>query len=704
MKLDGHYYQKLYAGILGKVIGVYVGRPFEGWVNEDIVAKFGEINRYVNKQVNHPLICSDDDITGTFMFTHALEEHLFREDFSAKHLGQSWLDNLIEGKTVLWWGGYGQSTEHTAWLNLRNGIEAPKSGAIETNGKTVSEQIGAQIFIDGWAMINPALPQKAAYFAREAARVSHDGEAVNAAVLLAVMEAQAFIEKDLNTLLDLGLKYIPQDSDVARVVCDVRQWHNENPTDWNWAFAQLKEHYGYDKFNGTCHVIPNHGLIILSLLYGGDSFHESIKIVNTLGWDTDCNAANVGCLNGIRLGLKALDDGYDWRGPIADRILLPTASAQDHIFDALQEADKLMAIATYLHTGNQLPRRSRFHFSLPGAVQGFQCDLGVNNLQSVSIDNPNSALEVKFRNLVKGVPARFKTPTHTDINCKVNETSYHVVGSPSLYPQQTVTASVELACGSDHSVEVALFIEVFDTELNVTSMVSPATKVLTNQTEAITWVIPDVGNKLIASIGFEVTSTQSRAQAGTVRIHELDWTGTPTLSIGIDEKPIHEVWESSFINTMDTKIKFNNQAIYRLVNNNAEQPGIYVFGNKEWRDYVLSIKLTPQIKRSFGPVIRYQGLSRYYRFQLTSDDQLQLIHCHYDKITVIAQSDFPWQPHTAYHFNVEVKGNHFICCINKNVVISISDDNMPVTFLSGAAGFYNQLGAVHYTKMTITAV
>ena len=56
---------------------------------------------------------------------------------------------------MLWWGGIGNSTEHTAYLRLKSGIPAPQSGSIELNGETVAEQIGAQIFIDGWAMVEP---------------------------------------------------------------------------------------------------------------------------------------------------------------------------------------------------------------------------------------------------------------------------------------------------------------------------------------------------------------------------------------------------------------------------------------------------------------------------------------------------------------------------------------------------------------------
>lgn len=50
-------------------------------------------------------------------------------------------------------------------------------------------------------------------------------------------------------------------------------------------------------------MIPNHGIMILALLYGGHDFSLAMHIINTCGWDTDCNSGNVGCLVAIMHGL-----------------------------------------------------------------------------------------------------------------------------------------------------------------------------------------------------------------------------------------------------------------------------------------------------------------------------------------------------------------------------------------------------------------
>ena len=204
------------------------------------------------------------------------------------------------------------------------GIAAPGSGSIETNGRTVAEQIGAQIFIDGWAMVAPGKPGLAARLAREAARVSHDGEAVHAAMLWAAMESEAFMSADIDRLVHAGLSVIPDDCRIANLVADVRSWHRENK-DWRDTRSRIAENYGYDRYPGNCHVIPNHALMIMAVLYSPDDFSRAQKIVNTSGWDTDCNAGNVGCLLGLMHGLEGLDAGPDWRGPIADRMLISSA-------------------------------------------------------------------------------------------------------------------------------------------------------------------------------------------------------------------------------------------------------------------------------------------------------------------------------------------------------------------------------------------
>ena len=76
------------------------------------------------------MLVTDDDIAGTFTFLRTLADNGHNPDLSAAQIGEGWLNYLIEGRTVLWWGGLGNSTEHTAYLRLKNGVKAPHSASL----------------------------------------------------------------------------------------------------------------------------------------------------------------------------------------------------------------------------------------------------------------------------------------------------------------------------------------------------------------------------------------------------------------------------------------------------------------------------------------------------------------------------------------------------------------------------------------------
>ena len=168
MDLNKTFEDKVYAGVLGKIIGVYLGRPFEGWYYDRIMKELGPINYYVNDKLDFPIHVTDDDLTGTFRFINALKHFNFDKNITAKQIGQTWLNYCLENQTVLAWAGKGILTEESAYMNLKQGIHAPESGSIKMNGKVIAEQIGAQIFIDGWGMVSPGDPEQAVELAKKA--------------------------------------------------------------------------------------------------------------------------------------------------------------------------------------------------------------------------------------------------------------------------------------------------------------------------------------------------------------------------------------------------------------------------------------------------------------------------------------------------------------------------------------------------------
>ena len=56
MAIPNDYTERVYAGVLGKIIGVYLGRPFEGWTYERIQQRLGDITDYVHAELGVPLL------------------------------------------------------------------------------------------------------------------------------------------------------------------------------------------------------------------------------------------------------------------------------------------------------------------------------------------------------------------------------------------------------------------------------------------------------------------------------------------------------------------------------------------------------------------------------------------------------------------------------------------------------------------------
>ncbi len=709
------YAERVYAGVLGKLIGVYLGRPFEGWTYERILKELGPINYYVHDRRdvalrNHQLVVTDDDIAGTFAFPRALADNDYPPHLTAEQVGQAWLNYVIEDKSIFWWGGIGSSTEHTAFLRLKSGIPAPRSGSIALNGRTVAEQIGAQIFIDGWAMVSPGNPGQAARLAEQAAKVSHDGEAVHAAKLLAAMEAAAFVEDDVEKLLAVGLDFVPGDSLIRRVVEDVRDWHaGDNGHDWQRTRALIAGRYGYDKFAGNCHVVPNHALIILALLYGRNSFQETMHIVNTAGWDTDCNAGNIGCLFGIRKGLAGLDAGPDWRTPVADRMYISSADGGASVTDAVIET-RALVVAGYRLAGVAVPAApkdgARFHFSLPGSLQGFACEEGSPaTLHPLSVENVAGhsrrgarSLALGFRRLAPGRVARVSTPTFFGKDGLAMPT-YQMVACPTLYPGQTVACGLSADVPGGRAVSVRLQARVFAAGDTLVTIRSEPRIVGAQPDITLKWRLPDTGGYPIFDIGLEIEAHDPLGVDGTLHLDWLHWDGAPTVTFRRPD-PSSEMWKHAWVNDVS---QFQTRWEGLRITSSAGQ-GFIAQGTRDWRDYEVATTVTPLLAEAWGLAARLQGRERYYAlvFDRAEGGRVRLVRRRHHEVVLAARA-FPWSLDQAYALALRVDGGTIRASIDGKAMFEVQDGGRDA-LTGGAVGLLVDTGSVAAQEVCVTAL
>src|SRR5258708_6909241 len=700
MPAPSDYLERVYAGVLGKIIGVYLGRPFEGWTYQRIDTELGEIRDYVHDRFNVPLIVADDDISGTFTFLRALPDHGGTADITAEQIGKTWLNYIVEDRSILWWGGLGNSTEHTAYLRLKSGIPAPASGSIATNGKTVAEQIGAQIFIDGWALVAPGNPKLAVELAGKAGSVSHDGEAIYAAQLVAAMEAQAFIEHRIDQLIEIGLKYLPPDCLITQLVNDVRDWHRTDG-DWRVTRDRIEQKYGYDKFPGNCHVIPNHAVIILSLLYSEDDFSRALMIANTAGWDTDCNSGNVGCLLGIKNGLAAIDRKL--RTPVADRLYLSTADGGRCITDAVRETYEICRMA---HELGQAPavatpkNGARFHFTLPGSVQGFQIEprdgttLVLRSFSeggNVSTDNPTLTLNFKF--LPGDEAVGISTPTFIPPDSK-DASHYCLMACPTLYPGNIVRGRLIAGAENSAPVRVAPFVTYYGANDELYYHHGPALTLHPDLPPDAQRQLQHFAGPPLAQFGLEVSS--DNAASGQLDIDYIDWSGTPTT---VFRRPNNngKMWLRSWINAVD---HVGTRWASAFHSSQHRGTGLFIQGSRDWQNYRVESVILSDPAKSFGLAARVQGLTRYYALLLGPNQVLRLIRS-YDGTETLAEVPYNWTWSERYHFKLEVTGTKIIGSLNGTELIRYDDDKSPL--LDGGIALVCEEGLIMTDEVKVIA-
>ena len=326
------YYNKVYGSWIGRVAGDFVGAPVEFVPYSIIKEKYGNITDYP-EPINLDEV--NDDEMYEICALVALEKHGI--NLTAKDIAQEWIDLLYDKNFT---------AEDIALKNLRSGIWPPESG---THNNFFYDAIGAQMRADIWGLITPGLPEVTKKYAEMDGSISHAGVGVEGEVYVAVLIANAFFERDIRKNIEMSLNFIPprEESLYTQMVYTALEIYEKHPKDFRKGINDLVEYWEDVKKNklsitgvsgsksesllskkrklvflrntGGVHVLPNIGVIILSLLYGAkdeDPLGRSICVAAMMGLDTDCNCGNIGTILGVQLGADKIP--AKWKDPLQD--------------------------------------------------------------------------------------------------------------------------------------------------------------------------------------------------------------------------------------------------------------------------------------------------------------------------------------------------------------------------------------------------
>ena len=210
---------------------------------------------------------------------------------------------------------------------MKEGVSPPESGQHEAG-----EFMGGQMKGEFWGFLLPGNPEAAAEYGRMDAEVAFHTAGVYGEMFMAAVTAEAFFESDPARLLEAGLAVIPADSDYARCIRDVMQWHEQWPDDWERAHEQIDAKWEPEGAKNR-RVFPNNAVIALALLYGEGDFDKTTAIAVMSGWDTDTNAGDVAPVMGVILGAGAIAE--KWTKPIANIFRSDVKGAEELEIDEL---------------------------------------------------------------------------------------------------------------------------------------------------------------------------------------------------------------------------------------------------------------------------------------------------------------------------------------------------------------------------------
>lgn len=699
MRIPENYLERTYAGWLGKIIGIRLGAPIEGWTYQKIKDTYGEVHDY---PVNYQDFAADDDSNGPLFFLRALEDCGKNGDLAAQDVGEALLNYAPFEHGFFWWGGYGTSTEHTAYLNLRAGINAPRSGSVEQNGTTIAEQIGGQIFIDTWGLVAPGNPDLAAKYAEAAASVTHGGNGIYGGIFIACAISIAYVEQDIHKIIEGALSHIPADCEYTRVVRAVMAYHEKNPENWRDCYQYIFENFGYDKYPGNCHIIPNSAIMILSMLYGNGDFTDTLNICNMCGWDTDCTVGNIGAIMGVRNGTEGIDY-KKWREPINDFLACSSVLGSLNIMDVSYGASYIAKLA-YQTAGETIPglwkdiienRIDSCHFEYPGSTHAIRVK-GENPKQEYHLQNSDEAactgsrsLKVLVKNLWASDPCKIYKKTYYR-PADFHDSRYDPSFSPLIYPGQTVHGSVMIPQYSQQCV-AALY--VHDARSGETLCGEKIT-LQKGEWETLSFTIPAMEAALIDEAGVLLIPCDLNAGWGdtdfSVFIDDLYFDGKPDYSIDF-KKENEEFWTGLHREVSQfTKLKGLIYLRDGQLNITCADFAEAYTGRHDWTDYTASFTVTPVLGKKHYANIRVQGAIRSYAAGFNGEGKFALLK-NVNGYTVLQETDYDWTAGTEYTITVKAAGNQLQASVNGELLLEYTDQDKP--YLQGAVGLSAHAGS-----------
>ena len=212
-------------------------------------------------------------------------------------------DKWVEYEVSDWGGGF-------CGYGIAQGFEIPPFTGLYEYGNVWHWCTEAYIENETLGISAPGMPRTAWDLGDRFGAMSGDFDALYWARFWATVYAEAFFAEDTEILIRDCLTALPPYSWAREIAETCLTLYGTYPEDWETSLLEIESMRReiFDCNNIQCSPDVNNGFALLAMLYGNNSYAESVRLASSSGYDADCTAATVGGVLGIMEGMDALPE------------------------------------------------------------------------------------------------------------------------------------------------------------------------------------------------------------------------------------------------------------------------------------------------------------------------------------------------------------------------------------------------------------
>jgi len=199
--------------------------------------------------------------------------------------------------------------------NVLHGMKPPHTGHWQQNPH--ADDIDFQIEADFAGIMSPGMPNAAVAICDKVGHIMNYGDGYYGGVFVANLYSFAFINNNIQHIIEKANSVIPKESSFHQCIADVIDWYQQFPNDWKKTWQLVEDKWGNDIGCPDGAAVPfnidakiNAAYVVMGLLYGQGDIYKTLEVSTRCGQDSDCNPATAGAILGVIMGYDNIPEKW----------------------------------------------------------------------------------------------------------------------------------------------------------------------------------------------------------------------------------------------------------------------------------------------------------------------------------------------------------------------------------------------------------